>query len=655
MTKGIVYYKLKSQYEDDITKDCGLDGYEVDGNFNTLEGRDIQSLQVINGDVVITLYNGKTLSAKGLVDSEAITALSFDKESGVLSYTQNGETYNIRGFASTENTSVEVSSDATLTGAGTSKKPLGISNLAKTGVYKPVKRVIDLSRRERLPNPQNLVVGDRFLSVEAVSDYGYLYDLDGVRNIACDLHDAGSKWRISSLDDWDDMLNAVEPNPEDRNHGSHDDNRNLGRWAGKLLKSKNFWVKGRVHCDGTEKTCIDYGDGTNSTDCSPAYCGEYTDCDYRPSIDASGVDKYGFRVTPAGFADDGENYLYFKERAVFWTSANHHRNNAYTKRFEFNRTTVHQEILAAQNHLSLRLVKDYDGDNFFETEDILDTRCDCVLMPSLDSGHKIWTSVNFASANKRYHGLIPNDGAGVTNTIHFFINEWDGRHWQRNEIREGEGVVVIDAPHGNVDEEYRIVDNKLTSVTSMVKDSVVAIVRTDILKLRDRIERDEKEIGDAIDALQSDVDSLKEANTTVSEEIADLQEKLTTETEERKEADEALQTAIDELKESSDASIQEVKEALETETNERKEADETEATARTEADEELQKEIDTINSEISDINGDITSLQGDVKDIFGSATKNDSIAFDPETGLLTSQTLNGTANTVQFSFNFGTF
>ena len=38
---GITYYRLKSDYPGDYTKNCALNGTEVDNNFYVLEGRDI--------------------------------------------------------------------------------------------------------------------------------------------------------------------------------------------------------------------------------------------------------------------------------------------------------------------------------------------------------------------------------------------------------------------------------------------------------------------------------------------------------------------------------------------------------------------------------------------------------------------------------------
>ena len=56
--KGITYFRLNSPYEGDITKNCALDGYEVDNNFFTLEGRDIKCVYVEDNEIKIE-YTGK--------------------------------------------------------------------------------------------------------------------------------------------------------------------------------------------------------------------------------------------------------------------------------------------------------------------------------------------------------------------------------------------------------------------------------------------------------------------------------------------------------------------------------------------------------------------------------------------------------------------
>ena len=71
MMNGITYYKLKSNYEGDITKNCGLTGQEVDNNFYVLEGRDIKSVTVEDNCIVITLMNGETTAEEVAANAQA--------------------------------------------------------------------------------------------------------------------------------------------------------------------------------------------------------------------------------------------------------------------------------------------------------------------------------------------------------------------------------------------------------------------------------------------------------------------------------------------------------------------------------------------------------------------------------------------------------
>ena len=60
---GLIYYKLDAQshgYPGDITKNCGLRGEEIDGNFSFLRGNDIQDISFDEqGTMYVTKYNGE--------------------------------------------------------------------------------------------------------------------------------------------------------------------------------------------------------------------------------------------------------------------------------------------------------------------------------------------------------------------------------------------------------------------------------------------------------------------------------------------------------------------------------------------------------------------------------------------------------------------
>ena len=101
--EGITYFRLKSQYKGDVTKNCALTGNEIDNNFNVLEGRDIQSLEIKDDEIVLTLKNGDVLKARDAFKEECVTDITFDKINGVLKINRNGEIEEIDGFATSYN------------------------------------------------------------------------------------------------------------------------------------------------------------------------------------------------------------------------------------------------------------------------------------------------------------------------------------------------------------------------------------------------------------------------------------------------------------------------------------------------------------------------------------------------------------------------
>ncbi len=85
---GITYFKLGSNYDGDITKNSALTGAEVDNNFYTLEGRDIRSVEIVEGKVVVNLMNGNKLSTEDVTkDCVKDLSFNFDDVNGILSIT----------------------------------------------------------------------------------------------------------------------------------------------------------------------------------------------------------------------------------------------------------------------------------------------------------------------------------------------------------------------------------------------------------------------------------------------------------------------------------------------------------------------------------------------------------------------------------------
>jgi hypothetical protein len=731
---GITYFRLKSQYDGDFTKNCALDGYEVDTNFNVLEGRDIKGVALVGDDIVISLLNGETIKAEGVVQHDGISDISFDKTKGILKVTRNGKVEEFNGFSTNYNTGLSVATDGTLVGTGQSQSPISIAKVQRTGQYRPVDIFVDLSNQscsccdsETVPDA---TVGQRVLVKEKIGDFGLLYDYKAVRSIAYDLNLEHSSWRIPSKEDWDDMLDAVEPCDCDRTHTQANANKYLGRWAGKMLKSTSGWQAVTPCCDGDDccesDTCIKYDDvlcpvcddaSKDSCNTTP-FCGEHMHDKHGKHVkdDHAGIDKFGFRITPAGYADDGSNFGFFGSRAGYWTSTNSKGANAYIKRFEYNKCSVYQDIIASTNFMSLRLIKDYDGGNYNVKEDILGESYPTVLMPSKKNGKAIWTSVNIAIKKPLYNVLEPNNGQNITSTIHYYINEFDGKKWSRSELLEGESVVIKEAPNGKTDVEYRIINGELVNVTDTVYDNVMEIVQpsldkisedlkseteraiaadeslenraTDLEERATKLEEDMqvakadiqnvdgrvnytdakvKEINDTLAAFGTETNKAIELlNTNLVQAINTINGAIATEVSDRAAADDLLSSDIATTNEKLDTVNKEINAKIDKEVAEINTAldtlDETDTKLQSEIDkldEDLAKANENIekNADAIELNAEaISDLQDADVEIKGDILTSEGTSFDKNSGILTLKSSDGSNDIqVQFSFNFGTF
>lgn len=520
---GITYFKLVSPYEGDVTKNSALTGPEVDDNFFVLEGRDIKSVDIVEDKIVINLVNGEKITSEKNLTADCVKEITFDFDevNGILKITKDGQTQEITGFTTDRNIATTVISvDGSLKGKGTPKTPMGISPVHKTGMYKPVKQIINtLNEEESLPSKKVANPGDRFLTIENINEYGLLYNYDGIQKILCKLQECGSEWRIPTKEEWDDMLDAVEPFETDRIHSETKSNMYLGNLAGKLLKSKYGWVNSED--DEEDKTGNCFCNHNNDNNCNATYCGETGRCrnKYNCMNDTKGVDKYGFNVLPAGYANEAKNYMYFGERAYFWTATNYEGRDAYIKAFTYNSSKVLQDILGTDNFLSLRLVKDFDGDNYNETEEILGDMYPTVIMPSLKSGQKIWTAINIGITGCGCTIVKPNGGEGMGNTIKYFVNEWTGREWLRKELQDGETVVVINDKDKEY-VEYRNIKGELVDVHNTIYEQVVNAFGDDINKINDNISEISSRVTKNEESIVTVNDNLVNAVNTINENVA---------------------------------------------------------------------------------------------------------------------------------------
>ena len=636
MIDGITYFRKNSPYPGDVTKNCALDGVEVDNNFFVLEGRDIKTLRVEGSDIVVELQNGKVMRSvdalKDVTDLKhtAVSELEFDKESGVLRFMRNGEQIAITGFATELNTGVTVAVDESLKGNGLAATPVSISPMFKTGQYEPVKKFISVVDGESIPTCETPIVGDRYLTEEYVSVYGMLYNYEAVKKIACNLNKANSPWRIPTKEDWDDMLNAVEPCQKDRDHNSATANKYLGAWAGKLLKSTDLWLHSSTIDPCGNDTCINYDTvscGNSGNGCESTYCGKVCDnscgcCDCgNMGCDNGGLDAFGFHIVPAGYADDGRNFVFFGERAYFWTATNSNCENVYVKRFEHNKNSVYQNVIASQNYLSLRLIKDYNGHNYHESEKILSDQYPTVMMPSVKNGHSIWTSVN-VSLGCGCGRIEPNNGLALAHTTKFYLNEWDGKEWLRNELKDGESVVIKKAPNGQTNAEYRLSDGKLINVAQITYEAVINDINPKLDELGTKIDNEINRSIDKDTMIEDTINNELRPNITKnSNDIATVNTNLVS-------AIGNINNAIKTVNDNLVDAVNTINGGIATEIQERKDADVAEKEARIATDEEIKATILT----------------------------EEGTSFDTNSGVLTLKSKGGTNDIkVQFSMNFGEF
>ena len=588
---GIYYYKLVSPYPDDVTKNCKLTINEIDSNFFNLKSADIKEA-TFDGDT-LTLHlvrnDGNMIDVDLSEYLSGVTrdfSVSFDDCEGDLIFKYNGDTHVVGKFLTEKNfkasAMTEVITDGTVVGKGIDGSPLGINRAMETGFYKPAKGIIDITTGEEMPICKEL--GDRYITIEEIDDYGKLYNYFGVEQIESGLT---GEWRIPSKKDWDGVLNAIEPCDEYRTHNRYDCHIELGKYAGQKLKTADKW---RHDVTGTSGYYVEDEDEPKEKEC--------------PS---EGVNEYGFSVYPAGYGiDKNKNLLYFGEEAVFWTKTKTSPiGDYYVKVFKYDASGVFQAAECPYNFYSLRLVKDYDGSNFRETEYINGKLYPCVLMPTLNEdcehGYQIWTSVNVDFGR--------NEGVSTDNFIRFedydvpeplyptirrkvyVMNYWNGNQWEKKILSEGDTVSIAKSFSGDPDStcEYKIlnVDGELTinSVDEIIQRLVGNPFDDKIAELSAAIDTEIEERISGDDALSGEIDTLRselkeeisartEADEVLSGDIETLRSELEDEVSARTEADDKIWSAIGEISGGTDEKIDELSAKVETEIQERIAADE---------------------------------------------------------------------------------
>ena len=557
---GIYFYKLMSPYSEDVTKNCRLTVNEIDSNFLNLKDVDIKTTEFDCEKKLLTLTrnNGEKMQAdmscawKGLTSNFNVT---FEGESGctgsgVLKFvwTEDGKTYesSISGLVTKDNIGnyvmTEATTDGTILGNGRDGNPLGLNPIEQTGHYKPVIDLIDMTNGESLPTNNEL--GDRYLTLEKINEYGHLYNIDGLKELEAKLSNG---WRIPTKQDWDNMLNAIEPCAY-RNHQSHDCHIELGKIAGKLLKTSKVWP---------------FDPATSGVTDDISYLFDEVVPSEKP-INTKGLNSYGFSALPAGFAFEKNGQVQkFGEFASFWTTTQTMpgaRSDYYTKTLTYNKAGVWQAAECPFDYRSVRLVKDYDGSNARESAYVGGKYYEEVLMPSMDAEHgfTIWTKTNVDIEVSDNNQIKFNESYNTQSHNVYVINEWTGKDWERKIMPEG-GVIVInkkqcrklngkDFEHA-ADTEFRLVGNDLMATDQMVLAKVMEKFGAVILDLNNKISTETAARIAADEALSGAIDS---ANSAIAKEIEDrkaadetLSDAIKVEKEERIAGDEALSGAID--------------------------------------------------------------------------------------------------------------
>ena len=593
MAESLFFYKLISPYVDeqgkpvDVTKNCKLTINEIDSNFLTLKDYDIKKAEFIRDDktLVLTRNNGEKLivvlndatynlnAVTGETESGMTLTISYDGKDGERTVSiKNILTYdNLREVIGTD-ILTKVITDNTLKGNGTMDSPLGLAGVEKTGMYAPVIGIIDTTKGDKLPEVSKL--GTRYVTKEWVNDYGYLYNGAGVNQISDKLAADKRGWRVPTKADWDALLNSVEP-CEYRNHTSAKCHVELGKYAGHYLKSECGWL-GQPDCECTRTKpftgCVtdedvDYTDDSNVPEPS-----EYPD--EKPC--EPGVDKYGMSILPAGAATVNTlgrpQTTAFKESAFFWTTTNVHGDtdqDVYIKEFDWNRCGVYQVAECPSPYYSVRLVKDFDGSNYRGAVDFDGITYDTLLFP--ESG-QIWLGSNYAGKEnidvKNYTEV--NDGEVLEKRIEYYINEWNGKYWERKRMNEGDSVIIENSPYDCSGKTKEICWQDSEGINHCV-DVVISSIDQNNVEYRVYTENDscdkilvnaddtvvERVLDVVVPMLEKETYEREEADNALSGAIDDLRDDLEEEISARTEADEALSGAIDGLRDDLEQEIEE--------------------------------------------------------------------------------------------------
>lgn len=399
---SLFFYKLLSTYPKDITKNCKLLPNEIDHNFATLEDNLISSVTFSNEthNLVLTRMNGEALTVN--LDRIVQKPCCCDD---------------------TEIVAVEL--------------PMKLE--AKTGFHKPVNEFINLvDKNESMPYPSTLKVGYRVLSKEYYNENGNLYNFKSAMAINDSLKNG---WHIPSLEEWNAMLNEMELCERHKTHDTLSEGY-FGKYAGKFAKNDK-WEK--ADCIEVDNAVLD--NGTNEELVEKV-------------INPNGIDKYGLNIGPTGFKrtncvdliDEKIDGLYFT------TTVNDLLNAPYLKKFKNDKAQVGTLIGSSKNYYAIRLVKEYNSNEYSEYQTIDGLTYRTVVLKGLDGKYYVWLASNFRSQRYDYYKL-----KNESNVV-YYINEWNGEEWLKWRLGEHEEIVVLKNKQQMASKKFVLIKDELVQI-----------------------------------------------------------------------------------------------------------------------------------------------------------------------------------------------
>lgn len=336
-------------------------------------------------------FGVKDIELKGSVSEDGVLTLTWKNTSGETSTT-------ISGFVTTEN----IYHTSSINGNGSKENPLRIPNLLHTEYNIGVKAIVDELPKENLHN------GDKYVTVNKHSNFGCLYNKQGMLTIVDELAKINSNWRVPTKEDWDNLLNSIETCDEDRQHGGTDTNVVYGKIAGKALKSREFWT-------GNEN-----------------------------------LDKFGMNIFPTGLSNVQSELTSENEKAIFWCNTPYDENNFYLKGFNNDSDAVKQTV-SDEDKYSIRLVADYHGEGLDGYVNLFGENYDVIVFRDIN---QMWISTNLDYyIDSLRCDSFEYENATISN-IHT-LNHWNGEYWEKKELENGSIINVGKNPI----EKYKVISN----------------------------------------------------------------------------------------------------------------------------------------------------------------------------------------------------